>query len=187
LTSFALISGALGLSLGAGDLLKIMSDPAFHPAAKVVPIVLLAYIVQCWTNYCRLGLLANGQTGRIAASGFFGVITATAGYLLLIPPLGGMGAALTTLAAFAVKFLIEYIRSNELIDMGIPWLRVGGILFAAAITLTIGHSLPVEGWFALGLDGLIVLVFMLAVFSSPLINSDERGYISRLIRGEESS
>ena len=36
-------------------------------------------------------------------------------HLFLIPVLGGMGAALTALAAFTVRFLVEYFKSNELL------------------------------------------------------------------------
>ena len=90
---------------------------------------------------------------------------------------------MTTVAAFVVRFLIEYFRSNALVDMGIPWVRVGGILLAAALTFTGGRAVPLEGWTALGLDGLIVLIFVVTVFSSPLIKPNERAYASRLIKG----
>ena len=58
-----LITVAVGIALFVGDLLRIMAAPAFFSAAQVVPLILIAYVFQAWTNALDIGILVGKPRG----------------------------------------------------------------------------------------------------------------------------
>ena len=52
--NFLVVFVALGISLFSRDLFRIMSNQEFWRASNVVPLIMLAYIVQAWTALCNL-------------------------------------------------------------------------------------------------------------------------------------
>jgi len=125
-TTFLYISSlllflGLGISLFTKDLLKVMSDPAFLDAYKIVPIIILAYIFQAWTKFCNLGILLNNKTMQIAYAEVIAAAVITAAYFTLIPIYGIYGAAWATVIGFAARFYWTNRKAKQLFDMELPW------------------------------------------------------------------
>jgi O-antigen/teichoic acid export membrane protein len=97
-------SVAVGIALFVDPLLSVMSDPAFHPAATLVPIIVLAYVFQAWTDVVRFGIDASEKTRYVTYATWGAAIPMVAGYAVLIPAFGSLGAAIATLIGFAVRF-----------------------------------------------------------------------------------
>jgi O-antigen/teichoic acid export membrane protein len=115
--------------------LALMSAPAFHSAADIVPVILVAYILQCWAMMQDVGVMVRERTGWNTLANVLGAIVALAGYILLIPRYLGYGAAWATLVSFAVRWIVLYIASQRLWPIKYQWsLIVRVIVFSSVVS-----------------------------------------------------
>lgn len=173
---------ALALSLFAKDILFIMSDPAFHSAYKLVPIILVAYIVQAWTGYCNFGILIKRNTLQITYAAVIAVAVITIAYLTLIPLFGGYGAAWATVLAFLVRFLWINWKATQAYDMQLPWGKVM-LLSGLAIfvyLLSIFSPEPLLGSIVVRL--FLALLFFSAFMVLPILPASEKATIMNILR-----
>ena len=180
--SLAMITAALAIALFTKDFLKVMSAPEFWGAHEIVPIIVVAYLFQCWTNYCRYGLLLSEQTFQVAIGSGIAVVVITVGYLTLIPNYGGIGAAIATLTAFASRFFWENFQSKRAYDMELPWSRVRGILGLAAIIFLLSYLIPDRMVVSLTLRFLVFGIYIGALFVLPILSKEERVALVESIR-----
>lgn len=116
---------ALGIALFAGDVLRIMADPEFLPARRVVPLVVCAQILFVWVAYANLGLFLENRTqvlGKIAVASVIAVMLLNLG---MVPRWGVYGAAAATLTAYAGRFLLVYMGSQRAYRIDYGWQRIG--------------------------------------------------------------
>jgi O-antigen/teichoic acid export membrane protein len=148
-----------------------------------VPILVAAIILRMFGMYCNFGAIYVGRTRVIAESAWARALVATAGFLLLIPPLGIYGAAFALLVANAVEFAWLYRQSTALYDMELEWRPVLSMAAAAAAATVLAQPLPAghAGWFGVRLGVYGLLVF--GVVRMPLWRPDER----ELVRSTLSS
>ncbi len=137
------ISAAVAISLFAWPLLAIMSDPSFRPAARLIPVILLAYVVQVWTDAVALGIDVSEQTRYASFGTWAGVVAILVFYAALIPAFGGMGAAVATVAGFLVRFLFFGFFSHRLWPVAWHWgVPVRLLLIGAAVVAANGVAAP---------------------------------------------
>jgi O-antigen/teichoic acid export membrane protein len=148
--NLALVGGAVGILLFVRDVLGMMVDPAYLPAARVVPLLLVTTIIQQWTGYCNLGLYLKNATHLYGWSAVIGVVAALGLNALLIPRYGVLGAAWATVIAYAIRFVPVYLFSQARYHIPYDWAKVAelcAILGAAwgARGLADAAHLPVAG------------------------------------------
>ena len=119
--------------------------PAFHGAARFVPILILAYAFQSWTELVSTGLLIGERTGPIAVANYVTLVVAVAGYAILIPRWLGDGAAWATLLAFVVRFAIIYAWAQRTSPIAYRWGPVIRPALACAILSTLPVMMPTLG------------------------------------------
>jgi O-antigen/teichoic acid export membrane protein len=146
--SLLLVSAAAGIAIFVGPLLRIMSDPSFLPAAALVPVILAAYVVQSWTDVAELGIQVSERTQYATFATWTSVVAILALYLLLVPPLGGLGAALATLIAFAIRFFCFYYWSQRLWPVRYRWRPSLLLLGYATLAVCAGLLWSPEGLLA---------------------------------------
>jgi O-antigen/teichoic acid export membrane protein len=178
-TSSVLIFSGLLISLFTKDFIRIMSDPAFHDAYKVVPIIVVAYIFQAWTKYCNLGILIDYKTGEIAYSEMIAVGVISIGYLTLIPEFGMYGAAWATLAGFLARFLWTYMKSTRRYDMELPWRTIFIISVLAAITYLLSLLSPEDIIQSIFYRALLTAGFVAVFLALPVLDKREKQYLWR--------
>jgi O-antigen/teichoic acid export membrane protein len=137
-----LISAAVGIALFAGDLLRVMSAPAFHSAADIVPILLIAYILQGWTGMQNVGILIREKTEYLAAAHWAGAATALLLFYLLIPRYMQWGAAAAASIAFFVRYVLVYAISQKLWPVRYRWAPVLRLVSAAILVVVVAELLP---------------------------------------------
>lgn len=140
---------ATAICLYVWPTLRIMSDPEFHVAANIVPVVVAAYVFQILKDVVELGIEVSERTKFATAATWLSVVVTAGLYFLLIPPLDGMGAALATLLGFIVRFGAFYYFSQQLWHVDYRWKRhlyLGGISAAvvAAFYLLRPERLPAQ-------------------------------------------
>jgi len=166
---------ALGIAVFTEDVIRVMADPQFHSAYTVVPILLAAHILWSLVGYVNLGLLLRDRTETLAKLAVITVAIVLVLNYLLIPPLGILGAALATLAAYAARFLMVLRAAQAQYFIRYDWARVlfpYGIVVAAVL---LKLSLPRDSVSTSLLIGLaITAAAMLAIYWVALDPSERR-------------
>ncbi len=175
LSTFLIFTG-LCISLFTKDLLKIMSDPAFLSAYEIVPIVIIAYLVQAWTKYCSFGSLIENKTMQIAHGEVLGVITITIAYLTLIPLYGIHGAAWSTVIGFAARFYWTNKKGKENYNMKLPWAKVLLIFTLATIIFLLSLLSPEEILLSISTRIGLTILFITIFLALPILTKQEKKY-----------
>ncbi len=175
LISTVMIFFALGIALFVKDVLRIMSDQAFWSAYKIVPIILVAYILQSWTTFCNFGILLKGNTLQITYGAIIAVIVITIAYITLIPSYGIHGAAWATLAGFLARFLwINYVATHAY-NMMLPWHRVSLLGGWATLVFILSFLSPADVLSSILARIVLVFVFLAGLYLLPIYDRSTRG------------
>ncbi len=126
----------VGLGLLAPWIVRVLTTPQFYPGARVVSLLCFAS-----TAYAAYTVMSIG-IGRVRKTQFNWVITGVAGALnvglnlVLIPPWGMIGAAIATLAAYTLMFVLMTWNAQRVFPVPYQWRRIV-TLVAAAVAITI--------------------------------------------------
>ena len=172
---------ALVICLFIRDFLLVMSDHAFLPAYRLVPLLVAAQIVFIWAAYWTTGIYISGKTNVMARGALFLVaITLTLNFVL-IPRFGAFGAAWATFGAYASRFLWIYYFSERHYPIGYNWTDVAKLyaVLGAAVGVSFiyrpsAYGLSI-GWNAVILAVTIYIVFVL------VLSRDDRSSLRALI------
>lgn len=137
--SLLTIGGAAGLALFAPAVLRVMSSPAFHSAAALVPLVLVATIFQAWSDVARFNIDMSEQTLHATRATWIATVLILVLYAALIPPFGAVGAAAATAIAFLARFLLFARAAARLWPVDYDW-GPSVRLLAAMAALTALHQ-----------------------------------------------
>ena len=177
------VSVALGIALFVGDFLRIMSSPAFHEAANLVPLILVAYVLQGWTSVQDTGILVRERTELMSLANWIAAIVALAGYALLIPRYLGFGAAMATVIAFATRHVIVYSIAQRLWPVRYRWRPVLYVVGTALAAWSATLLLPLVP-LAISIPVRIALfvAYLVAVWNGPVLPARDREAVVRILR-----
>ena len=181
--SVILMTTGVGILLYVEDVLRIMADPQFHPAAAVVPIILVAYVFQSWAAVQDIGILVQEQTKYLTMANALSAIVAVAGYVLLIPPYLQWGAAVATLIAFATRYGFTLYYSQRLWHVRYEWrpvfLLCGWAGAISAVTLML-PSFPILSSVAAHTG--LLLVYAAGLWLLPVLDKEDREAAVAMLR-----
>ena len=173
--AFSLVG--LGLSLFSDTVIHVMSDKAYWAAASIVPILVMARIVQAMSQFNNFGILVKGKTGIIAIGTYLNSIIITVAFLILIPLIGLRGAAVSTLIGFLLQlFWIEW-RSKNLYNMDLPWRRVMALHLTWLACYLFSWLLPDSLLLSIAGKFIIYISFVLLIFVLPILKKEEKEQI----------
>jgi O-antigen/teichoic acid export membrane protein len=180
-----LVIGAVGLVivLFVEDLLRIMADPAFLPAHRLVPLVVAAQIVYLWTAYTNLGLFLKSKTQVLAMMSGVVVATVLLLNLLLIPRFGTMGAALATLVAYSVRMGGVYFFSQRAYRCEYDWGRIARLYVLFALAFLVRGSFATLPLIESVLLSAAMVLATLALAVRLVLPVEERARLRRMLRG----
>jgi len=179
---------AVGLAVAVlgRELVHVMTAPAFHGAAPVVPVVALAYLLH---GVFLLGSIGIGIRKR---TGYYPLITAASATtnvvanLILIPELGILGAAWATVLSYLVMAGMGVWLSYRLYPIPFETGRLVRVTLAALAIFFLSRLAPAELWPAIGVKSLYLLGFPVLVLASGALRPAEwaflHGQIQRLRR-----
>ena len=169
LFSVAVILFVVILSITVKDLLRVMADPSFWLAYKVVPLILAAYAFDALTNFTKLGILLHKRTHLFIYANLITAAVITVGYIVLIPKMGAIGAGLATLCAYLVRFLWITSVSQKLYKLNIPWKQILLISLLGLFVFGLSQLGP-EGLYAsIFFNAFLVIVLVVNVFILPIL------------------
>ena len=122
---------ALGLAVLAPEIITVVTEPEWLPAAGPLPLIAFAYLAYGISQVADAGILSKGRTW------IYPFVTATSVAVniilckLLIPDNGMMGAAWATLVAYVWHMLLIGWISSSIVSLNLEWKRL--MLIAAAV------------------------------------------------------
>jgi O-antigen/teichoic acid export membrane protein len=170
-----------GMWLLSRWIVRALAAPKFFDSYEAVGLITTA--VTLYAVYMVLVVIL-GRTGRTEFN-LPATLAALAANivlnLLLVPPLGIVGAALALVASYVVVLTLMYVFTQRLFPVPYQWARLARVVLTAAVLVGIGElAMPTSG--ASGLLGRIVLfaAYPLALFASGFFTPGERLWIARL-------
>lgn len=131
---FLMLFAGLAISTVVKHLLQIIAEESYHDAYKVVPLIVLSYIISSFHLHFSVSILYKKKTKYIMYINIATAITNLALNFILISRYGMWGAAWSTLISFVLKSILTYFAGNHLQKILIEWRRVVW-LFLVAILL----------------------------------------------------
>ncbi|MEO5761277.1 MAG: oligosaccharide flippase family protein [Vicinamibacteria bacterium] len=155
---------ALALALILPDVLIFLSrNPKYHGAAPVVPVVILAFLLQGYFLLSSIGITIAKEAR------YYPLITACAATInitlnvALIPYYGIMGSAWATVAGYLVMVVLGSRASNRLYPIPLSWSRIL-LTLGAAIAVFVAASFLGAGWVAVSLRFALFPAFAFAAW-----------------------
>jgi O-antigen/teichoic acid export membrane protein len=175
-----------GMWLFSRWIVRALAAPEFFDSYEAVGLISTA--VTLYAVYMVLVVIL-GRTGRtefnlpatLAALAANVVLN-----LLLVPPLGIVGAGLALVASYVVVLALMYVFTQRLFPVPYQWGRLARVVLTAAILVGAGELLmPSSG--ARGLLGRAALfaAYPLALFASGFFTPGERVWLARLRHPDE--
>jgi len=174
---------AVALSMFVDEVLTIVSAPAFHACAQLVPVIALAYVFREMGDFFR-GMFFIDKRARLYSTA---TISCSMLNLALNFPLiqnyGAKGAAWATLCTWLAYLMVCWAIVNKKNAFSYRIRSLGTILILAGFTCWIGYSfvprLPFWGQWAA--DMLLLAMFVALVWASGYFPAAERARIVRFI------
>ena len=176
--ALALAFGAVVISVYAREFFQTVTDEAFADAYKVVGILCLGIFALGLNGVTMTGISLVRRTRYFALYAAYTAALNIALNFALIPPLGGIGAALATSASFAVLAVLYYRRAQQLDPAPFDIRRVVKIGFLAAAAIAIGTFVNVEPlWLSAVVKAFLVAGFVVALWVAGCIDAATIRYL----------
>jgi O-antigen/teichoic acid export membrane protein len=187
LITTALVSAGVLVSIFAKDFLNVMSAPAFHGAAVIVPIAGLAALARGLTLYCNLGIVVSEKTRHSAEAGWIAAACMTAGLFVLVPAFGIVGAALCAFLGRGSQLFWTERKARQYYDMQLPWRHAFVILGCAAAAVLAGEVAPDSLLTSVLVRSLVFASYLLAIYCLPFWSADERAVFRAIMRAPRTA
>jgi len=176
----------LGLVVFAKDILmQIAKNPEFWESATLIPIMGFSYVLVGMGRFFDWGLVMAKGGYQISINTIIGATINIGLNILMIPQFGIMGAAYATLISIISLNIMRLYYSNKLYGIKFDILRmfyvtvVSGVIYFLAINVRFDESIAI----ALAIKGLLILLFPVAIWLSPIPYQDDKEYIRAIWGG----
>lgn len=170
-----------GIWLLARWIVRTLAAPEFFDSYEAVGLISVA--VTLYALYMVLVVIL-GRTGRTEFN-FPATIAALVANvvlnLLLVPPLGIVGAGVALVASYVVVLVLMYVFTQRLFPVPYQWGRLLRVLLTSASLVGLGERLlPTDGILGLVARTALWLAFPLALFASGFFTPGERAWLAKL-------
>jgi O-antigen/teichoic acid export membrane protein len=175
-----------GTWLLARWIVRLLAAPEFFDAYEAVGLIAAA--VTLYALYMVLVVIL-GRTGRTefnfpatAAALAVNVVL----NLILVPPLGIVGAGLALVASYLVVVGLMYAFTQRLFPVPYQWGRLLRVLLTSAALVGLGELLlPTEGLLGLAARTALWMTFPLVLLASGFFTAGERAWLAKLRQPRE--
>ncbi len=182
MASVVLVYAAVGLSIFAPEVLRIMSHRSFWGAATLVPLLTLQSVIITATRFSRFGLVIEGKTIEFLKASLVSAIAATAVGLVLAPMWGAMGVAVALVVYALVNLWQLEGKTRSKFDVDLPWSKFWSLLGVGAVAYLLSRLAPSGLWSSLAFKSGVYACFVAVVYWSPIVGRAERRAVMCLAR-----
>ena len=154
----------VGVSLWGFDVVRLMTAPAFHAAAMLVPVLALLRVSQGIYFMMGTGVELSDRTGVYPLISLAGLATVVAAAFALVGPFGAIGAAAAGVLCWLVMAAIMYVLAQRRFKIAYDWTTIGCCTVLAIGCVAAGYAVqPMGLWVRLTVYLAISLVYPLVV------------------------
>jgi O-antigen/teichoic acid export membrane protein len=192
-----LVAGALGVSIFAEPVIRVMAAKPFQTAAGIVPMLALGFVLNRLSSFFNFSFIVTGHTKVHSVCQYATAVVITLAYLLLVPRYGLVGAAYAQLIGYAAGFGLVRVLSRRYYDPGYRFgpfavfLLIGAIAYVASTLASWRHSVVFDlGVKSMAWSAAAALIAWIAVRSIASLDADALaeltgplGWVTRLVGG----
>ncbi len=168
LVAFGLMNAVFGR-----ELLFFMAKPEFHSAHPVIPIAVLAYVIQGFFALTSIGIGISKKTIYLPFITLSAAILNIALNFLFIQRFGLVGAAWATVAGYALMAAMGFYFGNKHYPIPFEWKRLLRIILAASLAFAVSALAPDRWVLAIPAKIAATLLFPFALYAFGFFRSDE--------------
>ncbi len=129
--------GASGLILLSRTLTALLLNEAYYEAWRYMPALLSAAALEAVVSFLASVYLVRKKSMHSFLTALLGALANVVLNFILIPMIGPLGAAIATLASYALVMIVRLVDAHRLIPFHLCWLRLCGstalLLLQAAV------------------------------------------------------
>jgi O-antigen/teichoic acid export membrane protein len=170
-----------GMWLFSRWIVRALAAPKFFDSYEAIGLITTAVTLYALYMVMVVILGRTGRTGFNFPAAFAALVTNVVLNLLLVPPLGIVGAGLALVASYLAAAALMYGFTQRLFPVPYQWGRLARVALTSALLVGIGElAMPTSG--AAGLAGRVLLfaAYPLGLFYSGFFTPGERVWLSRL-------
>ncbi len=187
----------IGLFLGlfAIEMLIVLTQPAYFPAAPYVGFLAYMHIFSAFSTVFMVGAMMGKQLRSVSVGVLLGALVNIALNIVLIPRFGLRGATVATMVGFAVTPLVLFVLVQRRYPLPYPIGRMVAALTVQFALLIAGLfvpaiTFPVRVAIKLGILALLpvgfILVGMITLDELRQADAFVREYVARLLRSAKT-
>jgi len=170
-----------GMWLLSRWIVRALADPKFFDSFEVIGLISTA--VTLYALYLVLVVIL-GRTGRTEFNfpAAIGALVANVILnLLLVPPLGIVGAGLALVASYVVVLGLMYVFTQRLFPVPYEWGRLLRVVLAVAALVALAELLvPTSGALGLLIRAVLFAAYPLLLLATGFFTTGERRWLARL-------
>jgi O-antigen/teichoic acid export membrane protein len=164
------------------EIIQVMTQEAYWPAYRLVPLICLAYIFAGMFNFASAGIMIAKKTKLMALTTVVAMIISLTLNFTLVPRWGGFGAATAVIGAYFVRFFLTNYFSQKLFPIPYEWRRLITVLLLAAALVAAAMSLaPASLAMSLALKTGILVTLPLILYVAGWFNPREKELIRTVV------
>lgn len=181
--ALAVVAFALANAVLGRELLILMTEPEYHDAHPVIPVVVLAYVMQGLFALTSVGLGISKRTSYYPLMTFTAAGANVLLNVLWIPRFGILGAAWATVAGYGTMALMGVYFAHKHYPIPYEWSRLLRIAAAAALAYGLSRLAPSDLLGAVLVKSGALLVFPAALSLLGFFRPEEVDALRELWRG----
>lgn len=124
--------------LGSRDVIVILASKKFQPAYTLLPTLVAGMVAAALPVFFRVGLMIQKKSASVAIISGIAIVANVVLNVVLLPRIGLQGAAIATLAAYAMQALLMAQYSRRALPFAIPYRAIVRYLLCAGLATVVG-------------------------------------------------
>jgi O-antigen/teichoic acid export membrane protein len=162
----------LTVAVLAKDLLRIVSPASYWGGARIVPLIVLCYVLEALRSVMLTGILVRRVTHYLVPIAAIVAFTNLILNYTLISRFLAMGAAVATLISYAVLLALTYGVAQRVYFLHYEYGRNAATLGSAVLFYLVSTLFDLPIRYSIGVN--IVLLFLFVLTSIRLLSQEER-------------
>ncbi len=170
-----------GMWLLSRWIVRALAAPAFFDSYKAIGLISVAVTLYALYLVLVVILGRTGRTGFNFPAAIAALIANVGLNLLLVPPLGIVGAGIALVVSYLVVLVLMYVFTQRLFPVPYQWGRLTRITVISALLVGGGElAMPTSGFAGLAGRTVLWLAFPLLLLGAGFFTSQERAWLRRL-------
>jgi len=170
-----------GMWLFSRWIVRALADPKFFDSYEAIGLIATGATLYALYMVLVVILGRTGRTELNLPATIAALVVNVVLNVVLVPPLGIVGAGLALVASYLVVVALMYGFTQHLFPVPYEWARLGRIVFISAALVGLAElTMPTDGFAGLLGRAVLWLAYPAALLLSGFFTDEERGWLTHL-------